>query len=247
MQLLWVLLILLTPASLLAQEVTVPTVGGPLKEEVAAIHQLAGEGKLDEAIRRLTTLLAEVNVDRIRLQYDLANLLFVQGRYREARGAYQKVLLLAEEENDLVLRSRERIAKMKERETKKKDEFALRLIDIETALDAGQLPPSGAKEFLKSVEQNPTSLYREKAEELMRRIHDKENELARVILNEARRLFDQDKNYLQVISLLETVQRDYPDTEEMDSVKILLEETERRLHRTQRGTASQVPSLQEAR
>lgn len=225
-----------------AEEAT-PPLGERVNQEVKEIHELAGRGKMDEAIQKLQTLLQELPESApIRLQYDLANLLFLQGRYREARAAYQKVLILSEEENEFVSRSKERIAKMKEREAKKKDEVAIQLIDIETALDAGQIPAAGSREFLKKIAEE-TSPHREVAEQLLRKLQEREDENARKILNQARRLFDVEKDYPEAMNLLESIRRDYPETEEMPSVQILLEETERRLKRSK----NYVPSLQEAR
>jgi len=133
-----------------------------LQKEVQEAHQLAEQGKLDEAIRMLGQLVREVPSESlaVKLHYDLANLLFVQGRYREARAVYTRVIQLAEDQQEMTRRSRERIAKMKERESQKKDEVALQLIDIETAVDLGQFPPSGSKEFLRTVEKETASLHR---------------------------------------------------------------------------------------
>ena len=156
---------------------------------------------------------------------------------------YTRVIQLAEDQQEMTRRSRERIAKMKERESQKKDEVALQLIDIETAVDLGQFPPSGSKEFLRTVEKETASLHRERAGRLLEQLLALEDTRVRALLNEARRLYDEEKNYPGVVPLLETIVRDYPDCEEMPSVRILLEETQKRLRRR----SAQVPSLQEAR
>lgn len=255
MSTLLIFLVLFLAAPLKAEE--------PREVEIKAVYDLASEGKLDEAIARFQALLREAPKEpsRFRLQYDLANLLFMQGRYREARTAYQRAIEMAEEESALVQRARERIAKMRERETKKKDEIAIQLIDIETATDTGQRPPEGSKEFLVRIAADPVSPHQEKAESLLQKIRDAEEVKAMELLNEARRLFDKERNYPAVLEILETIRRDYPENSDDTSVQILLTETERRLGRFQpalpvppvppalpvQRAKDQVPSSQEAR
>ena len=219
-----------------------------LRKEVDGAHDLASHGKMDEAIGKLRDLLknAPPELDPIRIQYELANLLFLQGRYREARAAYHLVLVEAEDKGEMISRTRERIAKMKEREVKKKDEMALQLIDIETALDTGQIPPEGSKQLLKKIVKDSNSEHQAQAQQLLQRMSEMEDVKARELLNEARRLFDKEKNYVEVLNLLDTVQHQFPDSEEMLSVKILIEETERKLGRKKKPEAY-VPSVQEAR
>ncbi|MBI2083913.1 MAG: tetratricopeptide repeat protein [Deltaproteobacteria bacterium] len=203
--------------------------------ELESSHRLAGEGKIDEAIKKLQDLLKEAPSQSylIRIQYDLANLLFLQGRYPEARAAYYKVIMLNEDQKQMVARAQERIEKMKEREARKGDQVAIRLIDIETTLDAGQFPPAGTIDFLKEIESQPTHLSFEKAHLLRARIVDMENKKALEILNEARQLFDQKKDYGKILALLETIVQEFPNTDEMPSVQILMEETRKRLSRRQ--------------
>ena len=215
------------------------------KHEIDEAHQLAAEGKLDESIERLREILNEAPSEyyQLRLQYDLANLLFVQGRYREARAGYHRVLMMIEDQNEMVTRARERIAKMKDRESKKKDEVSIQLIDLETQVDLGQIPPEESRNFLRKIERNEQSIHQTRARELFQRVVEMENERARELLNQARHLFDKEKNYLAVTNILETIQREFPDTTEMPSVQILVDETERRLKslHSRRPDSSSVP------
>lgn len=202
------------------------------RADVQAVHELANQGKLDEAISRLQEILKKSSpeLDSIRLQYDLANLLFLQGRYREARAAYHRVSLMGDDYQGIVTRSKERINKLVEREAKKKDTLILQLIDVETALDAGQFPTDGSKDFLKKVVADPNQIaHHARAEGLLKQIQMMEDEKARQRLDEARQLFDDKKDYRAVLNLLEEIQRDFPDSEEMPSVEILLKETKKKL------------------
>lgn len=215
------------------EEVLLKDLHQKVQMELETSHRLAGEGEIDEAISKLQSLLKETSNQSylMKIQYDLANLLFLQGRYPEARAVYYQVILLNEDQKQMVSRSRERIEKMKEREVRKGDQVAIRLIDIETTLDAGQLPPAGTIQFLKDIEIQAAHPSAERAHLLRERIIDVENKKAMELLNEARRLYDKKKDYPKVLSLLETIVQEFPNTEEMPSVEILMEMTRKRLRR----------------
>ncbi|MBI2982135.1 MAG: tetratricopeptide repeat protein [Deltaproteobacteria bacterium] len=213
---------------------TLPGDGGQrIREEIDQSHRLAGEGKIDDAISKLGSLLKSLPEQSylMQIQYDLANLLFLQGRYPEARAAYFRVVMLGEDQKQMVARSKERIEKMKEKESSKGDDITIRLIDIETSLDAGQLPPEGSRQFLKEIESQPAHPSAEKARRLRLRIRETENAKALLLLNEARALFDKRKDYAKVLSILEAIKQEFPNTDEMTSVEILMEMTKKRLGR----------------
>jgi tetratricopeptide (TPR) repeat protein len=204
----------------------------PLTIRVLYAEALASTGRIDEAIAVLEGLLGEVPVelDYLRLQYDLANLLVIQGRREEALKAYQRLLLRADEQSGLVSQARGRVQKMSGRESKKRDKVALELLNIETSLDAGQVP-AGAKEFLRraAASDDPETVTASTA--LLTKVRELEDQKATALLNEARRLFDERRRTQEVRALLEQILKDYPESTEIQSVKILMGEVDRRLGR----------------
>jgi len=205
----------------------------PLTVRVLYAEALASTGQVDEAIVVLQGLVSEVPVelDYLRLQYDLATLLSQQGKKQEAQKAYEKLLLRASEQAALAARARERVAKMKGREARRGDEISIQLLDIETALDAGQVP-SGSKEFMKGVVQRmPESPHAERARQLLEKVRMLEDEKAVSLLNEARRLFDKERKYGEVREILQSILKDYPDFGDIESVEVLMREVDRRLGR----------------
>ncbi len=207
------------------------SLGKVVESRVAELKDLASRGKMDEAIQGMLELLNEFpnGSESIQIRYDLANLLFLQGRYRDARLQYQKVMIQSDLHRQLAERAGKRIAKIDERDSKSKDLTGLKLIEIEAALDAGQMPPEGSRELMKKIREDAVSPHQEWAGRLLHREVELQNGRARVLLNEARQLFDSRRDYPRVQGLLEEIQRDFPDTEEMPSITILLEETKRRL------------------
>ncbi|QQR80399.1 MAG: tetratricopeptide repeat protein [Deltaproteobacteria bacterium] len=67
----------------------------PLKTRAIYCQALADVGDLEGAIRNLKELTQDwpIRLDVIKLQYDLANLLFMQGLKDEAKDEYEKILL----------------------------------------------------------------------------------------------------------------------------------------------------------
>jgi tetratricopeptide (TPR) repeat protein len=193
---------------------------------------LADQGELDQAILKLKGLLIRIkkgDINQLKLNYDLANLLFMQGRYREAEKTYQKVVELSEEDQDLVKRAQARVEKMKEREAKKRDKIAIRIIDIETVMEEGDAPPEGAREFLAGI--GAETIHFERAQILITKIQEGRKKQVRERLDRARELFDKKRKYKKVLDILESIQRDYSETVEMPSILILKDETEKRLGR----------------
>lgn len=199
---------------------------------ISEAHALADHGKIDQAIEKLKELLIEIQKEKInplRLKYDLANLLFLQGRYQEAEVVYREVVKMAEEENELLQRSQARVHRMQERETKKTDQMAIKLIEIETALNQEERPAAGSREYLQKVPLE--SLHYERAGSLLSRLQLLENKMAGQMLNEARQIFDSRKDYPKVIEILKSIEQEFPGTDEMSSVRILRQETEKKLKR----------------
>src|SRR5579885_1331001 len=67
----------------------------PLSARILYSQALADTGEMNEAIKSLKDILSELppQADTLKLQYDLANLLFIQRRFDEAKTLYQKMLL----------------------------------------------------------------------------------------------------------------------------------------------------------
>lgn len=202
----------------------------PLGVKVLYSQSLASTGRIDEAIEAIKEVLTGISpqFDPMKLQYDLANLLFLQRRYDEAKVIYQKIILQSSRYGDILMKARERIGLMKERDGKRKDFASLQILDIETALESGEVP-DGAEAVLRGiVEQNPTPLQLEQVKKLLTRIREVRTEKAKALLDEARRLYDQEKKYAAVKEILGRIVRDYSDVAEMPSVEVLLKEVNRR-------------------
>jgi tetratricopeptide (TPR) repeat protein len=186
-------------------------------------ESLADVGELDEAIKSLQEILSDYppQLDYLRIQYDLANLLFLQRRYPEAKVAYQKILLHSSRTDEILTKSRERLTLMKESEGKKKDLISLQLLDIETALEAGEVPDGAETVLRKIVAQNPSTPHAERAGRLLVRVKEIRSAKAKSLLEEARRLFDEEKKYAEVREILDQIVRNYSDVSEMQSVEAL--------------------------
>ncbi len=213
----------------------------PLVTKAYYSEALAYTGDLDEAIEALRSMIEEVpaQFDLVRMQYNLANLLSMENRQSEARVAYQKVLLLASDQGDYVQKAKDRLNKMKEKEVGRKDKVSLELYDLETLLEAGAMP-DGAEGYLKAIMENDGAAQnRDKAKALLERVRGIREQKVRAMLNEARRLYDEQKKYAAVKGLLEELLREFPETNERHSVEILLSEVKRHLPA---GAAETVPA-----
>lgn len=194
----------------------------PLVVQVLYSQSLADTGEMDEAIVILKEILMEMppQIDPVRLHYDLANLLFMQRRYSEATNAYQKILLQASRHDEILTKVRERLTLMREGEGRKKDLISLQLLDIETTLEAKEIP-EGAEPLLQNViNQNSGTVQAEQAARLLGRLKEVRTEKARALLDEARRLFDE-KKYTEVREILDQIDRHYADVSEVQSVEVL--------------------------
>lgn len=203
----------------------------PTVVKVLYSQSLADMGEIDEAIKSLKEVLADFSpeVDTLKLQYDLANLLFLQRRYDEARTAFQKILLQSSQVNELLSKARERLSLMKDKESKKKDFVSLQILDMESNLDAGTVP-DGAEAFLQQIaEQTPTGPQADQARRLQERVREVRGEKAKALLDEARRLYDKERKYADVRDILEQISQYYSDVSEMPSVEALLKEVNSRL------------------
>lgn len=203
----------------------------PTVVKVLYSQSLADTGEIDEAINSLKEVLAYLppQFDTLKLQYDLANLLFLQRRYDEARSAFQKILLQSSQVNEVLSKARERLSLMKDKESKKKDFVSLQILDIETNLDAGTVP-DGAEAFLQQIaEQAPPGPQADQVRRLQERVKEVRAGKAKALLDEARRLYDQEKKYADVRDILEQIAQYYSDVSEMPSVEALLKEVNFRL------------------
>ncbi len=196
----------------------------PLAVKVRYSQSLADTGQIDEAILALQEVLGELvpPVDPLKLQYDLANLLFLQRRYDEAKIIYQKILFQSTRNADLVAKVRERVGFMKKREGRKKDMAVLQILDIETALESGEVP-DGAETILQEIQkdQKPGAPQAERVQALLTRVREMRTEKAKALLDEARRLFDEKRNFTAVREILNQLTRNYSDVAEMKSVEAL--------------------------
>lgn len=196
----------------------------PLIVKVLYSQALADTGETDDAIEALQSVLEQLPpaVDPLQLQYDLANLLFQQKRYDEAKSAYSRLVIQASGSSQILSQAKSRLSLLKEREGGKRKDFdSLEMIDLETALDAGEIP-EGAEAYLRRIaERNGGSPQSLEAGRLQNRIKELKSQKAKTMLDEARRLFDVEKKYGEVLGLLDRIERLYPDVAEKPSLDAL--------------------------
>lgn len=203
----------------------------PLVVQSYYSEALANVGEVDEAIEALRKMLQEFppHLDPIRIQYQLAHLLFMENKQPEARAAYEKVVLMSKGHQELVVKANDRLAKMKAKEVGRRDKVSLELYDIESLLDAGEVPV-GVEEYLNGIIAKASNDDNgDKAQDLLEKIKKVKDDKARALLNEARRLFDEERKYAEVREILEGILREFPTTNERQSVETLLQEVNRRL------------------
>jgi len=194
-------------------------------------QSLADVGEIDGSIDVLNTFLNDLpaDVNSLKLNYDLANLLFMQRRYEEAKKVYGKILLQFSTYNEILSKTRQRLELMRGREGRKKDVVSLQLLDLETILESGEVP-DGAVVFLQEIQlQNQDTPNAERAKELLGKIREIRTKKGRLLLEEARRLFDEEKKYVEVREILEQIMRDYSDVTEKQSVEALMKEVKKRI------------------
>jgi tetratricopeptide (TPR) repeat protein len=207
----------------------------PLVVKVLYSQSLADTGEIDGAIDTLKDVLTDLppEMDSMKLQYDLANLLFLQKRYDEATVAYRKLLLRGSQTSEILAKAKERLAQMRDRDAKKKDFASLEMMDLETALEAGEVPDGADALLQRIIDRNPRSSQAEEAKRLQTRIKETRTRKAQALLDEARRLFDDEKKYAEVREILEQIQRSYADVSEMPSVDALLKAVKTKLGKSQ--------------
>ncbi|HEX5037414.1 MAG TPA: hypothetical protein VFX30_09680 [bacterium] len=197
----------------------------PVSVKILYSQALADTGDLDGAIDTMKDVLTDARpeTDPVQLQYDLANLLFLQKRFDEAKGAYQKLLLQASRNAELLSKAKERLALMKDRDAnaKRKDIESLQMIDLETALEAGEIPDGAEGVLARIIRRDPKSEQAAEARALQERIKGIRSQKAKALLDEARRLFDEEKKYVEVGGILNQIERSYSDVCETASVEAL--------------------------
>lgn len=210
----------------------------PLTVKVLYSQALADTGDLDGAIDGIKDTLSDLRpeMDPIQLQYDLGNLLFLQKRYDEARAVYQKLILQAGRNADLLAKAKDRLAYMKDQgaNAKRKDIESLQMIDLETSLDAGEIPDGAEAMLNRILRRDPNSDQAREAKVLADRIKALRTSKAKVLLDEARRLFDEEKKYFEVRDILEQIQASYGDVCEKASVDALRKAVESKLGKPSR-------------
>lgn len=205
----------------------------PVIVKVLYSQALADTGDLDGAIDSLKAVLEDLpaEVDSLKLQYDLANLLFLQKRFEEAGAIYRRIVLRSEQAAEILSKAKARLDSMKDLEAggRKKDIASIEMMDLETALDAGSVP-DGAEAFLKRIiNRYPKTHQAAEARRLQARLKDMRVQKAQSLLDEARRLFDEEKKYAEVRDLLEEIRHSYADVSEMPSVEALFKAVQAKL------------------
>lgn len=196
----------------------------PFAVRISSSQALAETGDIEGAIQIITEAIRDLpsEVNATKLHYDLANLLFIEKRYDEAEVLYQKILLMAAPYHEIEMKARERLTLMKGREGRKKDQLSLQLLDIEMALEGGAVP-DGAVAFLKEIEMRPKPVAQaERIKKLLEKIQEINTAKSQALLDEARRVFDEEKNYPEVREILEQILREYPDVCDKPSVEALM-------------------------
>ncbi len=195
----------------------------PFKTRSAYCQALAEVGDVEGAIRNLKELLEDwpVRLDIIKSQYDLANLLFMQGLKEEAKEAYEKILLQAEQSNQIVQKSRERLSQLRQLDTKKKDQTALKILEIETSLEVGETSRESVDFLNKVIVEEPNSRNAARARLVLKKTNDFRSQKGKALLDEARRLFDEEKKYQEAQDILDLIDSNYPDVVEPPSVEAL--------------------------
>jgi tetratricopeptide (TPR) repeat protein len=210
----------------------------PAGVKILYSQALADTGDLDGAIDAMKNVLADVRPesDPIQLQYDLANLLFLQKRFDEARTAYQKLLLQTGRNAELLSKAKERLALMKDGDAnaKRKDIESLQMIDLETTLDAGEVPDGAEQALARIIRRDPKSQQAAEAKSLQERIRGLRSQKAKALLDEARRLFDEEKKYVEVRDILDQIQSSYADVCETASVEALRKAVDSKAGKTAR-------------
>ena len=209
-------------------------------------QSLADTGDEEEAIAVLQEVVAELSpyADVLTLEHDLANLLFLDGHPAEAKDHDRRVLLRSNRHAAMLEGVRKRLALSKGRESRKKDYATLQMLEIESALETGDVP-EGAETILEDLLKQKLSVQQtERARGLQVRIHEVRTTKASQLLQEARRLYDEERKYDDVREILNQLLKDYGDVCETQSVHALLHEVEIRSGRVEsRPAVTPSPSV----
>lgn len=195
----------------------------PFRARVMYCQALAEVGDTEGAIKNLRELVADwpVRLDIIKIQYDLANLLFMQGMKDEARDVFEKILLQSDESAQIVQKSKERLFQLKQMESKKKDVTGLQILEIQTSLEIGEISQDNISFLKKVIETEPNTRNSTKAREVLQRANEVRTQRYKALLDEARRLFDEEKKYQESQEIIDNIERDYFDILEAPSVEAL--------------------------
>ena len=195
----------------------------PFRPRVMYCQALAEVGDTEGAIKNLKELVADwpVRLDIIKIQYDLANLLFMQGMKDEARDVFEKIILQSDESAQIVQKSKERLFQLKQMESKKKDVTGLQILEIQTSLEIGEISQDSISFLKKVIETEPNTRNSAKAREVLQRANELRTQRYKSLLDEARRLFDEEKKYQEAQEIIDNIERDYADILEAPSVEAL--------------------------
>ncbi|MBI1908767.1 MAG: tetratricopeptide repeat protein [Deltaproteobacteria bacterium] len=202
----------------------------PFYIQMICAESHAAAGETEAAIRLLQSLLREdpPGLDRLKAQYDLANLYFMQGRYAESRKVFEQVLETATEREEWVRKARQKIVQLRQKEGKSKDQITLQLLEVEERIEKGidlYATKGVLKEILSRTERRQPQ-QNEQAKELLERLKDKESSLVTSELANVHRLYREEKKLAQARELLQKLLLAHPDMEERPHVEALLEEVE---------------------
>lgn len=206
------------------------------KESLSFSHQMvcaesfAGTGEIEQAILLLKGLLKEnpAGLDRVKVQYDLANLLFMQGHYQESKKMFEQVLSASLDRDEWIKKARQKIVQIRQKRGRSREQIALRLIEAEEKVEAGTdlYATKGVLLEILARTEGKQAEQAEKAKELLERLDDKERSLVTRELSNVQ-LLREEKKLTDARELLQKLLVDYPDMEERGHVESLLQDLER--------------------
>ena len=192
-------------------------------EAYAATGQIAAAGKL------LRTLLDQnpPGIDRMKIQYDLANLLFMEGRYIESKKIYQDVVATSQERGEWEKKARERIAKImaktKEHDWGSKKQVELQFLEIEQRIEKG-VDLAESRDILAEMLLLLKGKQAERAAELLEKLRDKRRALITQELSEVNHLYREENNLPAAREILQRILSTYPVMDEREYVEHLFVE-----------------------
>ncbi|MDO8461421.1 MAG: tetratricopeptide repeat protein, partial [Deltaproteobacteria bacterium] len=166
-------------------------------------------------------------LDRVKAQYDLANLLYMQGHYQESKKMFEQVLSASLERDEWIKKARQKITQIRQKRGRSKEQIALRLIEAEERVEEGSdlyATKTVLLEILARTEGKQAE-QADKAKDLLERLWDKERSLVTRELSNIQ-LLREEKKLAEARELLQKILVDYPDMEERGHVESLLQELE---------------------